>query len=308
VTAIIATYNYGRFLGEAIESVLAQTLRPDEIIVVDDGSTDDTSEVAARYAHEGVRYIYQENSGVSAARNAGIRAGTGEFIAFLDGDDRWVPEKTAWQVEHLQRHPDVGLITGSEWQTDEAGRKVWRLDRKASESECLYPRILVENTIGSTSLVMVRRECLERVGMFDEQFGPGQDWDLWIRIAGDYPVGIIGEPLMLYRRHGANMSATGSTWKRYFANRAFQRQHIRPLRPALLRLRLLTAAQSMNLFYTAAAIDDTGTRRGTAVTLALIASLLDPTYHLKLKLGLLARATFGKDTFSRLRRALPGRV
>lgn len=300
VAAIIATYNYGRFLGDAIESVLGQTRRPDEIVVVDDGSTDDTAEVVARYAHEGVRYIYKENGGVSSARNVGIRETTSELIAFLDSDDKWLPEKIALQVRHLEQHPEVGLVTGGEWETAEDGSRVWRMERKPFASVRLYPRILVENAIGSPSLVMVRRACLERVGMFDEEVGLAQDWDLWIRIAKDCAIGVLDKPLILYRRHGASMSS-GPAWKRYFSNRAFQRRHIRPVRPMLLRLRLLTAAQSMNLFYTAAALADTGTRRGATAGLALIAALLDPTYQGRLKLGLLARSVVGNGAFKRLK-------
>ncbi len=178
------------------------------------------------------------------------------------------------------------------------------MERKPIMSGRIYPRILVENAIGSPSLVMVRRECLERVGMFDEKVGLAQDWDLWIRISRDCAVGVLDAPLILYRRHGASMSS-GPAWKRYFANRTFQRRHIKPLQPALLRFRLLTAAQSMNLFYTAAALADTGTRRATTAGLALIATLLDPTYQGRLKVGLLVRAVVGNGAFKRLRRLAP---
>jgi GT2 family glycosyltransferase len=310
VAAIIITYNYGRFVGQAIESVLGQTLRPDEIIVVDDGSTDDTAEVVARYAHEGVRYIYKENGGQSSACNVGIKESTSELIAFLDADDMWLPDKIERQVEHMRSHPQVSLITGSEWETDETGRKVWLMERKPLDSASIYPRILVENYIGTPSLVMVRRECFDndKVGIFDEKIRLAQDWDLWIRVAREYPIAVLGEPLILYRRHGASISAgSGATWKRYFSNRAFQRKHIRPVRPTLTRVKLLAAAQSMNLFYTAAALADTGTRRGTTFWLALLSALLDPTYQGKLKLGLVVRTAFGKNAFKRLRRVLPAR-
>ncbi len=115
-------------------------------------------------------------------------------------------------------------------------------------------------------------------------------------------MGVLDAPLILYRRHGASMSS-GPAWKRYFANRTFQRRHIKPLQPMLLRLRLLTAAQSMNRFYTAAALADTGTRRGATAGLALIATLLDPTYQVRLKVGLLARSVVGNDAFKLWRRS-----
>src|SRR5690348_7331204 len=95
VSAIVTTYNYARFVPEAIESILQQTVRPDEIVVVDDGSSDNTAEVVARYAAAGVRYVYQANGGAGAARNRGLRETQGELVAFLDGDDRWLPEKLA---------------------------------------------------------------------------------------------------------------------------------------------------------------------------------------------------------------------
>src|SRR5689334_1491177 len=94
VSAIITTYNYAQFIRGAIESVLQQTVCPAEIVVVDDGSTDNTAAIVARYAAAGVRYVYQENGGASAARNRGLRETQGELVAFLDGDDRWLPDKT----------------------------------------------------------------------------------------------------------------------------------------------------------------------------------------------------------------------
>ena len=116
VSVVITTYNYERFVAAAIESVLRQTVRPDEIVVVDDGSTDATAAVVARYAARGVRYIRQANAGPGAARNRGIRETRGDLIAFLDADDRWLPDKLARQLAHLRRYPAAGLVTGGEWQ------------------------------------------------------------------------------------------------------------------------------------------------------------------------------------------------
>ena len=98
VSAIITTYNYGRFIEGAIDSVLHQTRPPDEVVVVDDGSTDDTAAIVARYRSRGVRYIYQQNAGAGSARNRGIQATSGELVAFLDADDRWLPDKIALQL------------------------------------------------------------------------------------------------------------------------------------------------------------------------------------------------------------------
>src|SRR5437588_6877362 len=109
VTAVIPTYNYGRFVTQALESVLAQTYANIEIIVVDDGSKDDTREQLASYADR-IRYIYQENQSVAAARNTGIRAAAGDLVAFLDADDVWHPQKVELQMFYLADHPEVGLV------------------------------------------------------------------------------------------------------------------------------------------------------------------------------------------------------
>jgi glycosyltransferase involved in cell wall biosynthesis len=299
VSAIITSYNYGRFLGAALESVLSQTYPAHEIIVVDDGSTDDTAQVAARYAGRGVRYLYQENRGASAARNLGIRNSSGALIAFLDADDRWLPEKLEKQARHLRAHPEVGFVTGGEWEVDDSGaRPPWLLLRESFDSRTIYPRILIENMVGSTSLVMVRRECLEWVGLFDEKIPLGQDWDLWIRLAKEYPAACLSVPLMKYRRHGASLSAA-SIWRRYFSNRTFQRRHIRPIHNLRLRVQLLLSAQSMNLFYTAASLSEEaghfGPTYALAYALALLSVLLGPAYQARLKWGLLARLLLGEN-------------
>lgn len=140
ISAIITGYNYARFLPAAIESVLAQTRVPEEIIVVDDGSTDNTAEVVGRYADRGVRYIFRQNGGVSAARNTGIRASKGDLIAFLDGDDRWLPEKTALQLAHFERYPSAGIVTGGECQVYRVRSNALRSSPQAGGRSLLLPR------------------------------------------------------------------------------------------------------------------------------------------------------------------------
>lgn len=305
ISVIIPTHNYARFLPMAIESVLAQTRPADEIIVVDDGSTDDTAAIVARYAERGVRYLYKENGGVSAARNLGIRESRGSLIAFLDSDDEWLPGKLALQVAHMDAHPTAGLVTGSDWEIDDAGaRAPWLNRRPPVGAQMMYPAILIENNIGTPSLVMLRRRCLDRVGLFDEEVGLAQDWDLWIRLAKEYPVGVVGAPLIRYRRHGASMSS-GSVWRRYRSNRAFHHRHIRPIADPILRARLLLSAQSMNLFYTAAQLGEGNARRGLAIGLATLTLTLDPLYQARLKWGLLARLLLGDLLPSRAKRSVP---
>ncbi len=306
ITAIITTYNYARFIEGAIECVLQQTRRPDEIVVVDDGSTDETAEIVARYSAEGVRYVYKENGGAGSARNRGIRETQGDLLVFLDADDRWVPEKTALQLDHMMRYPCVGLVTGGMWEVYGDGRPPLYVGHKPIGAENLYYEVAVENTVGNPSMTMVRRECFERVGMFDETLRLGQDWDMWIRIAREFPIGFMAASLLYYTRHDGSLTS-GQVQARYVSNRLIHSRYIRQERSFFMRLRLLRSAQSMNLFYVAAALMDDYAQPRAAFWLVLAAFLLDPAYKVKLKMGLLFRTTFGQTAFGHVRRYLPMR-
>jgi glycosyltransferase involved in cell wall biosynthesis len=303
VSAVITAYNYARFLPGAIESVLGQSRVPDEIIVVDDGSTDDTAEVVGRYADVGVRYVYRANGGAGAARNTGIRASQGDLIAFLDGDDRWLPDKTALQLDHFERYPSVGIVTAGECQVHESGGTPLVVRRKPVGSASFYPLILVENVIGNPSLTMVRRRCFETVGLFDETMPLGQDWEMWIRVARHYRVGVVDAVLILFTRHPQSLTSNRRV-ERYASNKRLRRRYLRAVRSPLKRLRLAMGAQSMNLYYLAASLADTPSR-GRAVAAALGAMLLDPVYKSRLKAGLLVRTAFGRRAFDLLKRLAP---
>ena len=304
VSVIITTYNYGRFIAGAINSVLGQTRRPDEIIVVDDGSTDDTAAQVAAYADQGVRYIRQANSGPGAARNTGIRAGQGALIAFLDADDRWLPDKLARQIAHLHAYPAAGLVTGSEWQVFESGQPPLYVRRPPVGAARLYPQILMENSIGNPSLTLVRRVCFDRVGMFDAGIPLGQDWDMWIRIARAFPVGVVDAPLITFTRHTTSITA-GKVWERYRSNRAFHHRYIRQVESLPQRLWLLRGAYGMNFYYTAAELADSSAQRPLAVATALAAALLDPFHEPVYKAGVLFRALLGRAAFDAVRGLLP---
>ena len=303
VSVVITTYNYERFIAAAIESVLGQTVRPDEIVVVDDGSTDGTAPVVARYAARGVRYIRQTNQGAGAARNRGIRETRGDLIAFLDADDRWLPDKLARQLAHLRRYPAAGLVTGGEWQVFGAARPPVRVRRRPARAARLYPRILIENLIGNPSLVLVRRACFARVGEFDEGLPLGQDWEMWIRIARAYRIGVVDAPLIDFTQHEDSLTA-GKVVERHRSNRVIRRRYLGEVRPLTRRVYLWGAGQSMSCFYMAAALADQPYRHGSTLRLALLALALDPGYRTKEKVGLCVRAALGPAVFARTRRAL----
>jgi len=207
VSAIIIVYNGAPFVGTAIESVLAQTERDLELVVVDDGSTDETAQVVARYTDHRVRYLHQENSGPSAARNNGIRETTGEWVAFLDCDDRWLPRKLELQLARAAERPDAGLVYGSVVMGNERGMMQCTLPA-VIEGEVLEPLLFGNKVTGSASSAMVRRDVLDRVGMFDERMHYAEDWDLWLRVASAYPFAKVDEPIAyLLQRLGSHGSS-----------------------------------------------------------------------------------------------------
>lgn len=208
VTAIIPCYNHGRYLADAVESALAQTYVDVEVVVVNDGSTDDTSAVASRF-EERIRYMEHANRGLCASRNRAIGETDGEYVAFLDADDRWHPEKLARQVPLLEADEEVGLVHTDGWTFtgETVGPPIMGGVDPTTISGRLFERLLLGNPILVPSVV-VRRRCLEEVGPFDEALGGCGDWDLWLRVCRRWKAAYVPEPLVYYRRHaeGTSMS------------------------------------------------------------------------------------------------------
>jgi glycosyltransferase involved in cell wall biosynthesis len=210
VSIVIPTYNCERYIDETIGSVLAQSFQDFELIVVDDGSTDRTRELVAGYG-DATRLIPQENRGVCAARNRGIGEARGDFLCLMDHDDYWFPDKLALQVEVMHRQPECGVVFAAflRWQADATGSfpPVGGFDISSipanldpEYSGWIYHQFLLDCWM-LTSTAMFRRKVFERCGAFDETLPYGEDWDLWLRIANEFPFAKIARPNTLYRQH-----------------------------------------------------------------------------------------------------------
>jgi glycosyltransferase involved in cell wall biosynthesis len=208
VSVVITCYNQAHFLGDAIESTLAQTYPCFEIIVVDDGSTDDAAAVVARYPN--VRYIRQQNQGVSAARNRGARASTGDYLVFLDGDDRLRPNALETGLRWLKAHPECAFVSGHCAYIAPDGSHLPTPAQSHVDPDH-YAALLRQNYIWLPAVAMHRRAAFEAVGGFNTVVNKTVisntgDYDLYLRIARQFPVGCHTEVVAEYRRHGTNTS------------------------------------------------------------------------------------------------------
>jgi glycosyltransferase involved in cell wall biosynthesis len=204
VSVVIPSYNYARFVTEAVASALAQTYPHREVIVVDDGSTDDTRGVLEPY-RDRIRYVHQANQGLSAARNTGIRAAHGEVIALLDADDVWHPRKLEIQIAYLHGHPEVGLVA-TDLFTDQ--RPTWpAVDSGGPEPREYSLEELIGRAHFAPSSAVIRKECLETAGLFDPALRAVEDRDLWIRLATRCQLVKLPAPLLWYRVHGQSLSS-----------------------------------------------------------------------------------------------------
>lgn len=235
VSVVIPAYNVAAHIGEAIDSVLAQDYAPVEIIVVDDGSRDDTADVVSSRFPQ-VTLIRKANGGAATARNAGIRQAQGEFIAFLDADDIWLPGKLKAQVDYFRAHPDVAMnCTGfSQWVSDEegvfpdplsvipdqAGVASDAIDRELSG--WVYHRLLLRSFVWTTT-VMMRRTLIDKIGLFDESFRLGQDYEYFLRASRETEIHRLSRAYALYRQHPGSATARGIDYN--YAARVIEGAH-----------------------------------------------------------------------------------
>lgn len=228
VSVVIPAFNCEAYIDETIEGVLLQTLPPHEVIVVDDGSTDGTAEKLQKYRHV-IRYIHQSNKGPSAARNVAVSNASGDYIAFLDNDDVWLPDKLARQVDALQRHPEAALVfSDAAWVRDDGTTARYTFGRNAAGSSQVsdglrgqiarlphndgtilvgdwYGDLLRDNFIINSS-VLVRRSALSEVGAIDESLVLNSDYDLWLRVSSRFRLAYLNRAALTYRIREGSMS------------------------------------------------------------------------------------------------------
>ena len=207
VSVVIPAYNYGRYLRDAIDSVLAQTYADLEVIVVDDGSTDDTAQVAHAYTDPRVRYVFQTNAGLSAARNTGIGEARAPFIALLDADDMWLPEMLATTMARFASLPEeVGAIGCASHRVDASGVPLGGKAFTHGGDRWFSAGDIVLQSRFMPSTVVARRTAYAACGGFDTTLRSSEDRDMWIRIGSRFKIYHCGTPLVLIRKHPTNMS------------------------------------------------------------------------------------------------------
>jgi glycosyltransferase involved in cell wall biosynthesis len=207
VSIIIPTYNRAYSLRLAIISVLNQTFHDFEIIVVDDGSRDNTHEVISEFSDGRIRYICHEvNKKEAGARNTGVVNSTGEYIAFIDDDDEWLPEKLEKQIDLLENSSRiVGCVyTGFFAIEQYSGRILYEVIPQKRGN--IFNDMFIDNWIGTPSTVLLKKECFDKVGFFDEKIAYGPDYDMWIRLAKEFHIEYIAQPLVKYYIHERKLS------------------------------------------------------------------------------------------------------
>jgi glycosyltransferase involved in cell wall biosynthesis len=198
ISVVIPVYNGEKTIRETLESVLNQTFQDFEIIVINDGSSDATLKIVSSLKAPGLKVFSYPNVGQSASRNRGFSHSTGEFIAFLDADDLWTPNKLEAQLKALQDNPQAAVAYSWSDFIDESGQFL-RAASRSSVSGDVYAKLLLTDFLDNCSNPLIRRQALIEVGGFDESFRPADDWDMWLRLAARYHFVVVPAPQILYR-------------------------------------------------------------------------------------------------------------
>lgn len=217
VSVILPTFNRADLVLESIQSILGQTYRDFELIVIDDGSVDNTRELLSPMAKEGLlKYAYQENAGLPAARNHGIRLARGSFITLLDSDDLYVAEKLEKQVSYFEKYPEAQIVQCWFSKFNDQSADLGVRDTSWFEGQ-IYPDILLQwSVLMAVPCVMMRREAFDKVGLFNESLRWGEDLDLWRRVSRQFPFHMIPESLVKVRVHASSMSSDKSQGAKHF--------------------------------------------------------------------------------------------
>ena len=235
ISAIIPVHNGEEYVAEAIRSVLSQTVAPDEVWVVDDGSTDSTAEVIRELGGD-VHYVFQENAGVSVARNHGAALASTDLVAFLDHDDTWVPSKLERQAQELAERPAMLVLCGMAV-TDATGRQISEM-RLCPRTDLLTGMLMFDGTetVSCSSTGLIRKRDFESIGGFDPHLSTSADWDFVVRVLVHGKLGYVDESLVRYRLHGSNMSRNIDAMERDMV-RAFGKAFSDPMLPGTLQQR-----------------------------------------------------------------------
>lgn len=217
VSILIPAYNAMEYLPATINSVLSQTYRNFEVVVVNDGSTDNVEAWINSLPDRRVRLVSQPNQGLASARNTGLNHAKGDYIAFIDADDIWLPNKLERQVHLLDTQPEIGLVYTWIALIDGAGKPQGKLRKNYAKGDVWVP-LTTHNIVECGSVALVRRECFDKVGLFDESLplSCSEDWDMWLRIAAHYSFGLVAKPLVQYRCHANNLSSRWQAMEKSF--------------------------------------------------------------------------------------------
>ena len=223
VSVVMPVYNVERYVAEAVASVLAQTTEDFEFLIVDDGSQDASIQICSLIDDKRIRIIRQENRGLSGARNTGIRCARGRYVAFLDSDDLWRPEKLAAHISHLESNPCIGVSYSASTLIDDAGREIG-VSQTPKLDNVTVDDVFLRNPVGNGSAPVIRREVLDEIAFesgrghqeyFDESFRQSEDIECWMRIAllTDWKFGGVPEALTMYRVNEGGLSA--QVWRQF---------------------------------------------------------------------------------------------
>lgn len=208
VSVVIPTYNRAHIIQDSLDSAYAQSYRPLEVVVVDDGSNDDTEAIVKTWINEhlndvqfSVVYLHQENQGGNPARNNGIRHARGQYVAFLDSDDLWHAEKVRKQIRVFESDPEIGGVYCGVQHVDLASGRIIEPSNRSYPTGRLFEQVLVKDITAPTSAYIIKKQVFEMAGYFDDELQARQDWDMWIRLASKFKIGCVPEVLVDFREH-----------------------------------------------------------------------------------------------------------